>query len=53
MSQGPVADPWGGDGDDRPPYGVEIIFSHSGVFAKILVVLQKFNNYPLYFHKKQ
>jgi len=27
-------------------------FFHSGVFAKIVVFLQKLNNYPLYLDKK-
>jgi len=43
----------GAMGAIAPPYGVEIIFFHSGVFAQIVVFLQKLNNYPLYLDKKQ
>src|SRR6218665_668089 len=43
-SGGSIGGRWG----RSPPYGVEIIFFHSGVFAKIVVFLQKLNNYPLH-----
>src|SRR6218665_2334129 len=47
-SSGSIGRRWG----RSPPYGVEIIFFHSGVFAKVVVFLQKLNNYPLYLDKK-